>query len=82
MTWTELLERRAEETYRAAEGLMDLVEEDKLAWKPEPGEWMTTSELLRHLTNACGMCCERFADDTWQEVMEGKPGACWPRTGP
>ncbi len=32
---------------------------------------MTTSELLRHLTNACGWCCERFVTDTWMEVMQG-----------
>ena len=71
MNWTELLKSEAEEAYRAAEGLMDLVDADKLAWKPETGEWMTTSELLRHCTNACGWCCERFATDTWQEVMQG-----------
>jgi hypothetical protein len=72
VNWIELLKSEAESTYGAAEGLMDLVDADKLAWKPEPGEWMTTSELLRHLTNACGWCCERFVSDTWREVMEGK----------
>jgi len=72
MNWTELLKSEAEYTYRAAEGLMDLVDADKLAWKPEVGTWMSTSELLCHLTNACGWCCERFATDTWRDVMEGK----------
>ncbi len=71
MNWTQLLESEAHVVYTAAEGLMDLVDADQLAWKPETGEWMTTSELLRHLTNACGWCCERFVSDTWQEVMEG-----------
>jgi len=72
MNWTELLKSEAEAAYRAAEGLMGLVDADKLDWKPEVGEWMSTSQLLCHLTNACGWCCERFVSDTWQEVMEGK----------
>jgi len=72
VNWTDLLKSEAESAYLAAEGLMDLVDADKLAWKPEPGAWMSTSELLRHLTNACGWCCERFVSDTWLEVMEGK----------
>lgn len=71
MNWTELLKSEAEDVYRAAAGLMDLVDADKLDWKPESGEWMTTAELLRHVTNACGWCCARFVSDTWQEVMEG-----------
>ena len=71
MNWTDLLKSEAESTYRAVEGLMDLVDADKLDWKPEPGDWMTTAELLRHVTNACGWCCERFVTDTWQAVMEG-----------
>ena len=71
MNWTELLKSEAQAAYTAAEGLMDLVDADKLGWKPESGEWMNTSELLRHLTNACGWCCERFVSDTWQAVMEG-----------
>ena len=57
MNWTELLQSEAEEAYRATEGLMDHVDADKLDWKPEPGEWMPTRELLVHLTNACGWCC-------------------------
>lgn len=72
MNWTELLKSEAEGTYRAAEGLMDLVDADELSWKPEAGEaWMSTSELLCHLTNACGWCCERFVDDDWAAVMAG-----------
>ena len=71
MNWTELLKSEAEVAYNAADGLMDLVDADKLDWKPEGGEWMSTSELLRHVTNACGWCCERFVSDTWQAVMEG-----------
>ena len=72
MNWTELLKSEAESAYRAARGLMDRVDADQLAWKPEQGDWMTTSQLLCHMTNACGWCCERFVTDTWREVMEGK----------
>ena len=71
MNWTQLLESEAQAVYGATEGLMDLVDADQLAWKPETGEWMNTAELLRHLTNACGWCCERFVSDTWQAVMDG-----------
>ena len=38
MNWTALLKSEMEETYRATEGLMDLVDEDKLDWVPETGE--------------------------------------------
>jgi len=70
-----------EEAYRATEGLMDLVDADALDWKPESGEnWMTTSELLRHLTNACGWCCANFVDDAWAAVMSGDGSEAGPTT--
>ena len=72
MDWVSLLKSEMEEAYRATEGLMDLVDEDKLDWVPEAGEnWMPTNELLRHLTNACGWCCENFVEDRWAALMSG-----------
>lgn len=74
MNWTSLLTSQLEDAYRATEGLMGLVDEDKLDWAPESGvEWMTTRRLLRHLTDACGWCAENFVRDRWGAVMQGKP---------
>ena len=45
---------------------MDLVDEDKLDWKPATGSnWMTTGQLLRHLTEACGTGCRGFVTGDW-----------------
>jgi hypothetical protein len=71
MNWTTMLARQVEGAYRAADGLMALVDEGQLGWKPDAprGEgatgWMTTGQLLRHLTEACGVLCRAFADNDW-----------------
>jgi uncharacterized damage-inducible protein DinB len=73
MNWTELLKSEMDEVYRATEGLIDLVDEDALDWTPASGEnWMTTRQLLRHLTDACGWCCSNFVDDAWGPIMAGE----------
>lgn len=75
MDWVKLIKSEMEDAYRATEGLMDLVDEDALDWKPEAGEnWMSTSELLRHLTNACGWCSANFVRDKWTQIMAGEGG--------
>ena len=57
MNWTELLKTEIAMTYGATEGLLELVDEDALDWKPATGDnWMTTGQLLFHLTSACGFC--------------------------
>ena len=46
MNWTELLTSEIESAYRATDGLLDLVDEDNLDWKPSEGSnWMTTGQL-------------------------------------
>ena len=51
MNWTKTLEAEMENNYRAAEGLIKLVDKDKLSWKPATGaNWMTTGQLLQHIT--------------------------------
>jgi hypothetical protein len=66
MNWTELLKCNIEGAYKATDGLMALVEDKDLAWKPATGKnWMTTGQLLMHLTNACGFCCRGFATGDW-----------------
>ena len=66
MTWNDLLTSVIAETYKATEGLMTLVKDEDLSWKPSTGRnWMTTGQLLHHLTNACGYCCKGFATGAW-----------------
>ncbi len=66
MNWAELIGQEIEQTYKTAEGLMDLVDEDQLGWKPATGSnWMTTGQLLRHMTSACGSSCRGFVTGDW-----------------
>jgi len=45
---------------------MSLVKDDELGWKPTTGSnWMTTGQLLMHMTNACGFCCRGFLTGDW-----------------
>jgi len=66
MNWTELLTAEVEFTYKATEGLIDLVDEGSLDWKPATGSnWMTTGQLLKHITEACGHCFRGFVTGDW-----------------
>jgi hypothetical protein len=66
MKWTELLKSEVEDTYKATEGLFDLVTDDTLDWKPATGDnWMTTGQLLYHITGACGACFKGFVTGDW-----------------
>ena len=79
MNWTDLLTREIKYAYHATEGLMDLVEEEDLAWKPSSGDnWMTTGQLLYHVAEACGMSMKVFVTGDW-----GMPeGVSMDGTGP
>jgi hypothetical protein len=66
MSWTELLTREIEYNYSGADKLFDLVDEDKLSWKPTTGtNWMTTGQLLLHVTAACGSAFKGFVTGDW-----------------
>jgi uncharacterized damage-inducible protein DinB len=66
MTWTELLKSQAEAAYASAEGLLKMVADDDLGWKPETGEnWMTVGTLVRHIADACGGACKGFVTGDW-----------------
>ncbi|MBE0634763.1 DinB family protein, partial [Candidatus Bipolaricaulota bacterium] len=55
MSWQSVLTEQVNDAYRAAEGLLRLVEDEPLEWKPATGEnWMTTGQLVHHLSDACG----------------------------
>jgi uncharacterized damage-inducible protein DinB len=74
MNWTKLLETEIESTYGATEGLIKLVDKDKLSWKPATGNnWMTTGQLLQHITEACGMCCKGFVTGDWGMPADAPP---------
>ncbi len=66
MNLTELLKAEIEMAYKSADGLMALVDDKILAWKPETGEnWMTVGQLLMHMTSACGFCMKGMATGDW-----------------
>jgi hypothetical protein len=74
MNWTQLLEQDIEATYHATDGLMQLVEDSKLSWKPATGSnWMTTAQLLEHLTTACGACIRGFVTGEWGMPADAGP---------
>jgi len=66
MKWTDLLTTSIDETYRVTDSLMTMVDDAELDWKPATGKnWMTTGQLLMHLTTACGFCCQGFVTGDW-----------------
>ena len=66
MNWTELLKNEIESVYNATDGLLDLVDEDSLDWKPSEGSnWMTVGQLLMHLTIACGAPMRGYVTGDW-----------------
>jgi uncharacterized damage-inducible protein DinB len=66
MHWKNLLREQIEAAYNATEGLLGLVDEDMLTWKPQGGSnWMTTGQLLMHITNACGAPMKGFVTGDW-----------------
>jgi uncharacterized damage-inducible protein DinB len=70
MNWTGLLTAELEAAYHATNGLIGLVDDD-MDWKPATGDnWMTTGQLLMHITSACGGTFRGFVTGDW-EMPEG-----------
>ena len=66
MNWKELLASEIEYTYGVTNSLMNLTDDGHLAWKPSTGSnWMTTGQLLMHITNACGAPICGFVTGDW-----------------
>jgi hypothetical protein len=81
MNWTELLKDEIRVTYTAADKLIGRVEDSALDWKPGEGQnWMTTGQLLRHMTEACGYYCRCFATGDWTspEGVQAPEGEMFP----
>lgn len=66
MNWTEFLNKEIDTVYAATAKLIDKVDEANLGWKPPSGtNWMTLSQLLRHISDACGAGCKAFVTGDW-----------------
>ncbi len=66
MIWTRLLEGELAHTYKVTEKLLDLVDGGKLDWKPAPdNNWMTTGQLLKHISNGCGSGIKGAVTGDW-----------------
>ncbi|MBN1434353.1 DinB family protein, partial [Candidatus Fermentibacterales bacterium] len=66
MTWKDFIASEAASAYDTTQGLLGLVDPDALAWKPASGtNWMTTGQLLRHISDACGFCFRGFVTGDW-----------------
>ncbi|MFC1537318.1 DinB family protein [Gemmatimonadota bacterium] len=66
MNWKELLQSEIEYTYKVTDGLLDLVDDDSLDWKPSAeNNWMTTGQLLMHIGTACGWPIRGFVTGDW-----------------
>jgi uncharacterized damage-inducible protein DinB len=66
MSLTDVLKQEAELSYDVTEKLFNLVDADKMDWKPSTGSnWMTMGQLLLHCTNSCGMGIKGFITGDW-----------------
>ena len=66
MNWTELLRGNIEYTYGVTQNLVKMVDDKDLNWRPATGaNWMTTGQLLRHISDACGAPCKGFVTGDW-----------------
>lgn len=66
MKWANFLKDEIERTYAVTLKLVDQVDPEALSWKPSTGSnWMTTGQLLQHLTNACGAGFRGFITGDW-----------------
>jgi uncharacterized damage-inducible protein DinB len=75
MNWTELLKTEIEYAYGVTYKLMDLVDGDELDWKPPTGDnWMTTAQLLLHITTSCGALFRGFVTGDWGMPADFDPG--------
>ncbi|MBI9073214.1 MAG: DinB family protein [Melioribacteraceae bacterium] len=66
MEWRKLIKDELEAVYPTTEKLMDMVDSDKLDWKPSnENNWMTVAQLLKHLSESCGAAFKGFVTGDW-----------------
>lgn len=74
MNATDLIKAELADTYAVTQRLLDLVEEGQLDWKPATGEnWMSTGQLLLHISNACGSGFKGFITGDWGFPADSDP---------
>ena len=70
---TKGLSKYADDVFKATVGLMKMVPEDKLGWRPsEENNWMTVGQLLAHLPENTGLCMKGFIKGEWPVPAEGE----------
>jgi hypothetical protein len=75
MNWTELLKSEIESAYAATEKLVSKANDQMLGWKPSSGSnWMTTAQLLKHLSSSCGATFTGFITGDWGMPQGVDPG--------
>jgi hypothetical protein len=66
MNWKDLLKTEIQSTYAVSDRLINLVDKNSLDWKPSSGKnWLTTGQLLSHISDACGMPMKGFVTGDW-----------------
>jgi len=66
MNYHEMIRGAIEYNYAVAEKLVDRVDDGALDWKPATGtNWMTTGQLLKHISDACGASIKGFVTGDW-----------------
>ena len=66
MVYKTMIAGAIEYNYGVTERLMDKVDDASLDWKPESGSnWMTSGQLLRHISDACGSSIKGFVTGDW-----------------
>jgi hypothetical protein len=79
MSWTELIKRELAKAYGSTEGLVDMVRDSELNWKPATGHnWMTVGQLLKHITEACGAGFRGFVTGDWGLPADFDPSKMTP----
>jgi uncharacterized damage-inducible protein DinB len=74
MNWTQILKTEMESAYSTTAKLLDKVDPSTFNWKPATGtNWMTVGQLLKHITEACGLGCRAFVTNDWGLP----PGKTW-----
>ncbi|MFZ1731410.1 MAG: DinB family protein [Bacteroidota bacterium] len=62
----QMIHGAIEYNYAVAENLMTKVDPSTLEWKPATGtNWLTTGQLMMHITNACGASIKGFVTGDW-----------------
>ncbi len=66
MNWKEMITESINYNYKVTGDLFDVIDEDKLDWKPsETNNWMTIGQLLKHLSDGTGSAFKGIITGDW-----------------